>query len=801
MQSNVALNVPSLLQVSLSPIHGSGDASSEELLLTASLNTQRIEVSVSLPRGLTDLTEQLKGGSATKGALRALSAMLGDLLFAGPMLPLMRGLMSQSEGEREGEPTPHAVLLLTLPQTLADLPWELCADPETGALFVGEGRELVRVAGAPAPSTPLRNEGVVIATPAESYRLSALKAAATQLRRRFNTSIEPVQHPSALKERLGERGPLFCHLYALDRLGRVTVDPNHPSLFELTGLQNTHLVNCSPQLPNSVSHQTRVAGASLVLSRQFDLSVKASAESDRALYHSFGSGASALVALSEARASLRATHPEGYEWASLTLTVAPPSHPDAWASSPAFEPFPPQRLTGQPTGQPTGQNAEHAGQSASVGEHTRDQDALQKISRPAPLAPMTPPVRAVEFVNRTVQLVQSTQRGGSDEEKLDLALRTSVMKQLSALAKRRGVSGELTRGLTRSEVLTQQLIAASRFEESALKPVAQWYGHAEAIAQEVGVKVEGVAQAAQALLMSNTIWLCGADALTRVRLARGLCESMYQSYPLERDGVGPLYPVLFKDSAEGGLNGPLWESAQLSWAPGSASPFEGDKTRPSTRASVAAYHSEVDAWRLYERLWVIVDQAELSAPDERYRAARALREGVLRGLTESGRAARCYLPADQRVIYLSDEPPEQAHGAVVIHLAYQPESAARRWVHEVRTRLLRCGVSPLEVERRLTLPLTISVSYVLSLCLDLNVCTPESATACLSYGALAGADKAHFEEALELYVHQGLHKAQAHTQECIRAYAWRDEAIFEARWREQRAEAPAPNLPLIEVSL
>lgn len=766
-------------------------ASQEDLYLTASLRDQTVETVAPYPKGIKDLVTQVRDGEGTRGAQRALGAMLGDVLFAGPMLATLRRLMSYQSDE--DEPSPRLVMFLELEEELSAFPWELTADPESGELFISHDRELVRVGGAVPSSEAIENVGVVIASTQESYRLSALKAAATQLRRRFHTKISSIQTEEELSTKNEHKYALFCHVYASDRFGQLTIDSQLSHLSTVAVTQKAYLLNLSSYLSAEHAFKARCAGASLVINRQIDLSVKASAESDRTIYHSFGSGKNAVQALCEARRALRKAT-SGYDWASLTLTVAPPITQGEWDHSVAFESFPPTLMS---------QNLHHTqGIDSSSSDGVQPGEELQVSSHPAPLAPITKAISGANFVEQTVQLVQNTQRGGLEEDRVDLALRTNVMKQLSAIAKRRGRPVEQTQGLTRSELLTQQLISASRFKDKPLQASSQWYGYAESLARDLGLKVEGVAQAIRALLVSKSIWLYGVDPNTRRRLARGLCDMIYQSYPFEVNGASSIIPLALKDEVEGGSNGPLWESAHLSWAPLVSHPLDAGKRRPNDRARVAAYHTEANSWRLYERLWLIIDQAELCDLNERYRMNQALSEGAMRGQTESGKTACCYLPQDYRVIYLSDHPVIHANGEVQIGLHYQPGVAAQQWIQRTRTQLAHLGISSEHIERRLNHPLVLSLSYLLSLLLDLELISSEMAAECICYATLAGGELAHVEEAIELYLHPILSELTEMEDMCVRAYALRDQQSFNSAWIHLMGEsAVRPELPLADVPL
>ena len=377
------------------------------------------------------------------------------------------------------------------------------------------------------------------------------------------------------------------------------------------------------------------------------------------------------------------------------------------------------------------------------------------------------------------------------------------MKQLSALAKRRGAQEPAGGGLTRGEVLTQQLIPAARFPDAPLNLPPQWFGAVESLAREGGVRVERVAQAAQALVVSRALWLWGGDPRARLRVARGLCELTFSAYPLEMYGDRPLHPTTFSDavSEASAMNGGLWEVAQLSWAQGTLSPFDPSAPRPAERSGVVAFHPTAEAWQLYSRAWLVVDQAHLSGAEDRYRVERALREGVARGYSESGRHAQLHLPQDLRVIYLSDAPPERPAGEVVVELCAQPSALAESWTREGRARLLSLSLSAEEAERRLQTPGVLSLSLTLSFASSLRLVGYAEGLDALCYAALAGGAVAHAEEAAELYVSPALRRAHPDLAACVRDYARRADD-FEARWeRVVRVEigVALPELPVVSL--
>ena len=99
-----------------------------------------------------------------------------------------------------------------------------------------------------------------------------------------------------------------------------------------------------------------------------------------------------------------------------------------------------------------------------------------------------------------------------EQDKVDLALRTPMMRQLSTIVQKRKISVDPK--LPRSAQLSQQLIEAGFISDEPLRLPSQWYGRAERLTNAIGLQVDPVAQSTRALVASPSIWICGADEHT-----------------------------------------------------------------------------------------------------------------------------------------------------------------------------------------------------------------------------------------------------------------------------------------------
>ena len=150
---------------------------------------------------------------------------------------------------------------------------------------------------------------------------------------------------------------------------------------------------------------------------------------------------------------------------------------------------------------------------------------------------------------------------------------------------------------------------------------------------------------------------------------------------------------------------------------------------------------------------------------------------------------------------MSEHPALGPSDAVQIGLRYQPEVAAQRWVQRTRAQLTRLSVPSDVIERRLNHPLVLSLSYLLSLLVDLELLSLEVAAECMSYASLAGGELAHVEEAIELYLHPTLTQLSEEEERCVSAYATRDQQAFDEAWEALMGDALRPELPLADVPL
>jgi hypothetical protein len=671
------------------------------------------------------------------------------------------------------------------------------------------------------------------------FKFSAMRAATAHISRRHKVKVE-VTHEHDSQSSSPHEKILFHHLYAIDKQGVITLEKSSGATLyvgESSFARKSYLLNMTPRVSSTVVTSARNAGALAVVARQFDQSVKTRAESDRALYHALGSGASLADALQWSRQTLFQSNASSYQWAALTLTTA-----EIKGEGPlALADFPP-RFEPKPQRQESSESKSLESSSEVTSSSVSPKHELREGNLTIARRRRTLPDSADQFVRDTVMLIQRSQRTQDTQDKLSLALRTPVMRHLSERVQSRKIKPNPS--LQRSAQLSQQLIEASLSEDNPLTLPSQWFGRAERLASSLGVKVDSVAQSTRSLVTSPAIWVWGSDPQTRLLLARGLCEEVFQSFPYEpvnpESKLGLIKEMPQKRSPRGSHREPvastmtqrvtvgLSVASQLSWTNSSttmnqkltnvnpeASETKSLKdTAPKTtgaedhqrRQLMVGYQPERNAWRPYERAWVIVDQAETIDLAHRRQASLALRNRELVGSTsdqESTQTAQTLsLSHDARIIYLSEHPPAQIDDAeIIIYLRPNVEQLPHLWRQKLRGELSQQHRDAAWIEEHISSPMTQSFIQILSLALELDLISVTRAYDALSYGIIVGADLESFIEAAELYVYPLADSQGTLKRDCLYAFSALDQESYDIFWREIFAERSPLELPSISLSL
>ena len=839
LRQKAEVNVTHVVNISLSY------TSSQELLVTAQTVDREVEAYATLSDESDDLISELQGGRATQRAINQSQSMVSDVLFAGKVGELLRDILSNTPSvSRSNSKSPNdahplrALLILSAPDALHHWPWELLTAPQATRPLLLDHVELIRAIGPTLTSTDrarlkIQLNGRVVTKSREMFKFSAMRAATAHISRRHKVKVE-VTHDHQSMISPDHDKLLFHHLYAVDRQGAITLESsaNAPLYVgESTFARDSYLLNITPRVSSSVVKSAKNAGALAVIARQFDQSVKTRAESDRAIYHALGSGSSLADALQWARQALFQSDMSGYQWAALTLTT---SSVDGGTPL-ALSDFPPRitrpsavRSSTRQESSATASSSPEASAPPSAGTSTSkeiQEGSLTLVRGRRPL-----PDSAAQFVRDTVALIQKSQRSHDTQDQLSLALRTPVMRHLSGLVHARKIKANPN--LQRSAQLSQQLIEASIDVERRLTLPPQWLGRCERLANALGVQIDSVAQGARSLITSPALWVWGSDPQTRLSFARGLCEEVFQSFPYE-----PIHPhvelgVVSKAHSESTQDQQRREpvaskatrriitglavASQLTWSEHSSSQStsspdvassSGDLNadgRPLCQLTVG-YQSERNAWRPYERAWVIIDNAEDLDLAHRRQASLALRCGEVVGHL-SDQSIPCtphhlQLSRNTRIIYLSDQPPSQLDDSeVVVSLEPNIDQLPHLWRQALRVELNQQQRDSAWIEEHLSSPLTQSFMQILCLALELELISVTRAYDALCYGVTVGADAVSFVEAAELYIAPLAQIHGALKRDCLFAFAMLDQESYEIFWREIFAERAMVELPLVSLS-
>ena len=766
--------------------------SSQELLVLAKANQKEVQSYVEFPPESDDLIAELRSGKSIQSALEQAQHMVTDTLFSGEIIDLIldeldRPIKEQGSTNFLENSAPHTVLMLSTPDELHSWPWELALHPISKRSLLLSQVEIIRVVGKiPSPQEKRRlhllKNGRVLTKRSEVFKFSAMKAATSHIARKFKVDVTPIHQRNMLTRESQDEMRLFNHVYAIDKNGLITLETESGegalSLSDSSIAQESVFLNITPPIPSREVVNTRRVGSMVIISRQFEQSVKTRAESDRALYHALGSGFSFVHALHWARHALHQSEPEGYQWATLVLTTGlEKSYPTI------LESFPPQFSSSEASLD----KAIHKPASIAQDHQTdlaEGQVILSKKRRPSAI-----PV--VQFVHETVALIQKSQQSGDELDKIDLALRTPMMRQLSAIVQKRKIKANPS--LQRSVQLSQQLIEAGHVDDEVLRLPNQWYGRAQRLADALGIQVDPVAQSTRALVSSPAIWVCGADAYTRLTFARGLCEEIFQAFPHE-----PLEHTVYNQASPSidlSLVNGLSKVSELSWSKCDAN------DDISTRQMIISFHEESNSWRRYRRAFLLIDQAQRLSQDAREMMMVTLRSHYLARPSNTDQlSTEIKVPKETKVIYISEFPPAGNRGEVVLSLTMNTDRLRHLWYRDLRSLLVSQSI-PLEtIEKRLNNPLTQAFTSLLCLALRLNLLSPTLAFDALHYGVVTGADIATFTESIELYVYPQIGTDDL-KRDCLYSYAQQDQEGFEASWIALYPEQTPPDLPLLKLTL
>lgn len=596
---------------------------------------------------LDDLLRPVRAGH---GSASRLGALLGEILFAGEVGGLLRGALAK------GEP----VLLLSTDAERADWPWELASDPETGARPALDGGGMARIGGRPWSGPGLLPRGVLaIPTLAGGPRRDAVLASTRRLVRKTELDVfpaDPVTGPGL--RRILERGAALVHVEGIGPGDRILLDDG-PVPADRLGIDNRCwlVVLGGTETNLTAGRALREAGAAMVLAHQVELRPHQTAAIDRELYRALAEGASVIEAVARVRQALAATEGDkSGAWAAPVLWTAPGD------DNPAGLAFPPP-MTRAPT-------------AVGLGAPSR---AAAHPPYPDLAGPPGHPVPAPVFIHDTLRRLQT-----GDEP--DGSMRAATMRALAGQ-----VTADPGDARATPSLLADKLIEAIGRSDAPLDRPDGFGDRLARVAEQSAISAESVRQAAHALLVSPVICLVSPPGGGGARLARLLCETLFDRHPEQTDGqVGPLLGGPRRGEA-GVLTagGWLYRTAALNWRRDEVDPLRPDQPPPRTRMPLVVARPDGRGFDVRRGAWLVVTGAERLPPEAVEAAAIAVETGHLAGLNADEALYRLPVPADFRLIVVAAHPLE-ALPPTTPHIVVRPSRDAAivraRWLAEARHR-------------------------------------------------------------------------------------------------------------------
>lgn len=580
---------------------------------------------------VSDLLGQLRLVRMANAAARHLSEILGRVLFAGAPGEALRVALRD-----DAEPV---VLLATDPR-LAEWPWELARDPETGLALVLEAAMLVRESGAPAErATGSRRAVLVVPGEQAVAHAGTLQAATRTLGRKLGVDVFPLEPATGpTLRRWLARGALLVHIETTVHGDALTLDDGHVPVERIGLDSDTWLVvlgGTDVTLP--LHGRLRALGVPLVLGLQLSLEPAAAAALDREFYRALAGGESVGESVRRARRALiRFGGLEGHAWAAPVLWAAPAVH---GRESPAVMPFPPAEAEQRrdPGATLVEFQAIRVGAPPAAGV-----SPLRSRAETVVHAPIQLPFSAPGFVQETIRCM----REGRQEP--DLPARIEALRLLGGTA----VLGEQDAELNdlspfeRTTRLADRLVATISRPDAELSAPVDFETRLGVASRAVGLSIGHLRLMAQALLAGRGLVLSGGDLSLRRRVARTLAEDVYDTAVLTARTDVP--DRFIGGPAETGFGGWLYEAVAMNWRRDELDPYRIDGVGPTQRVPVVA-RAIGGHFRILRGVWAI---AESGGPELRP-ALRdllgGLGDGALVGVS-AGRLFRLAVPADFRLL-------------------------------------------------------------------------------------------------------------------------------------------------------
>ncbi len=599
------------------------------------------------PELIDDLLRPVRAGH---GSASRLGHLLGEILFAGEVGGLLRGALAK------GDP----VVLLSTDGERADWPWELASDPDTGARPALDGGGMARVGGRPWSGPGVLPRGVLaIPTLAGGPRRDAVLASTRRLVRKTELDVfpaDPVTGPGL--RRILEHGAALVHVEGVGPGARILLDDG-PVPADRLGVDNRcWLVVLGGTETNLDSgRRLRESGAAMVLAHQVELRPHQTAAIDRELYRALAEGTPVIEALARVRQALATTEGDkSGAWAAPVLWTAPGEE------NPIGMAFPPP-MTRAP---------------APVGLDGAVSSPAQ-LPYPDLAGPPGHPIPAPIFIHETIRRLHAGDDGAQDG-------RAATMR---ALAGR--LTAEPSDLRSGPSAMTDKLIDAISRPDGPLERPEGFGERLARVAEQSAVHPDTVREAAHALLVSPVVCLVAPPGGGGERLARLLCETLFDRHPhLARGAHGALNDGPRRGEA-GVLTagGWLYRTAALNWRRDELDPLRPDQPAPRSRIPLVVEQPGGRGHAIRRGAWLVLTDGERTPPDALSAAAGAVEAGLLSGLNPDAALYRLPVPADFRLLVaaahpLEALPPTVPH--VALRRAADPAVLRARWLAEARHR-------------------------------------------------------------------------------------------------------------------
>ena len=700
-----------------------------------------------------DLLAQIRTGRAAGAATRNLAETLGTVLYAGDVGQALRERLRDD---------PDTIVRLATDTRVAEWPWELARDPESGASLGLDGCVLLREVGAALTAAPggqfseqagTRRALLVVRGELASAHVGTLQAATRPLARKLGVDVfpvEPVTGPN-LRRTLG-RGALFVHIEAPMQDDGLLLDDG-PVPLERLGLDSqTYLaILGGTEVTLPLHGRLRALGVPVVLGLQLPLEMAAAAALDRELYRALGAGESVATAVRRARRALvRFGGAEGATWAAPVLWSAPAVRGQG---SPAALPFPPPREERRDPGATvlemqalrlTPQNTRPPGpQSAAVPS--------------AASGPAGPPLPAAVFIQETIRGIRE---GRTDPE---LQARVEGLRVLGGTAAVNTQDAELAElpPSERTTRLADRLLDALSRPDAELSPPPDYEARLELAARTVGIGLDRVRAAAGAILAGRGVALVGGDPGQRARLLHRLAEDVFDFGVLAGSSAG--HGQWMGGPGEGSTG--LYKAVILNWRRDEIDPFRLDAPGPVQRICSVS-RSAAGRYSALKGVWSLLPLTEQAGRSALFDLCEAVSLGVLTG-TSGQRVFRLRVPADFRVL-ISGLSFDLLHGLLPADIPIVSLDEARgldasravaereRWLASVESRL---GPAVDVADTQLRQKLADLLGDVFAAVSAQQAVPSEPFAAALRLAVqLGGAPEARVDEALSVFLGAHLHR-------------------------------------------